>query len=253
MRESITRSLFALLYDRIGAVLAGSAIRSLPWLGLALLFTFLPPDRIGPEAMLGLLGIATLAAIAIAPLLTGEVYARAAAITRSGEAPRGGRRYPLLLAWSAIQFALAYLLLIDLAMLRAPAPPGGRFVLMLAAGLAFWFWLLARLWSFYFIPLLVARGEPLGPTLRLTARLFLGNPREMLSHMLQRQLLALLLCISGLGLIFGLGGMVPIQSCLATRIALRPLGLDLAPADGPQTNDPLPEGPGLRKLWRPWT
>jgi hypothetical protein len=252
VRESITRSFFALLYDHIGFLALWSWLRSLPWLALALLFSFLPTERLGTTALLNILSSAALIAILVGPALTGEVYRRAAALSRGDSMPDGRRRYRLLLAWSLIQFALAYLLLLNVTLLRSDEPSAGRFPLMLAAGVSFWLWLVARLWSLYFIPLLVARGEALRPTLGLTLRLFLASPRRLFAHALQRQLFGLLLCVSGLGLIFGLGALLPLQACLAARIALRPLGLDLAPAEGPQSNLPLPEGPGLRKLWRPW-
>ena len=252
MPESITRSFFALVYERVGSLALWSLLRALPWLLLALAISFWPIDPREPSQHFRVLTCAVLLAVAVAPWLTGEIYLRAAALARGGEAPRASRRYPILLCWSLIQFALAYLLALNAVMLRAGDTGVGRFPLMLAIGVAFWLWLLARIWSVYFIPLLVARGEALGPTLRLTLRLLLASPRSLFAQVLMRQALGFLLLISGLGLLFGIGALLPLQACLATRIALRPLGLELSAASGPQENLPLPEGPGLGKLWRPW-
>jgi hypothetical protein len=61
----------------------------------------------------------------------------------------------------------------------------------------------------------------------------------------------LLLAVSGVGLLAGLGGLLPLQAALTLREALRPQGLDLAPPGHASENRPL-ELTSPRRLWQPW-
>ena len=127
------------------------------------------------------------------------------------------------------------------------------FPMLLALGAGLWLWILARFWSFCWLPLQSSRGRGAREAAQVALLLVLTDPRRLLSHFLLRQTLALLMLISGLGLFLGLGGLLPLQSALVLRESLRPHGLDLTGPNEAQRNEPLELPDRLPRLWRPWS
>ncbi len=256
MSESVLRSFFHLAYEHLGLLLLVSVLRALPWLLPALLVTFLSPDAIGPRPYAWLIGATILAAVLLAPYLSGGAQHLGASIAR-GAAPRWraglGRRYGILLAWNLVQLLLLAVLLQNLALYLRGSGELHGFALLLSLGAGFWLWALARLWSFHFLPLLIARNDSLRESARLTLLLVLRRPGRVLADFAQRQLLGLLLVLSGLGIFLGLGALPALHAALSARVALRPLGHELAPPGESQENRPLEFAANLRKLWRPWS
>jgi len=251
---SLARSLFTVGYERLGPLALLSLLRALPWLLLALVLTFVPAARLAPGGWLLLSGALVLCVVLMAPWLGGAAHCYAAALAR-GESPSlgpllrsPGLNYLPLLGWTLVQALLALLLLPAL-VASGPGERGWLGWLGLAGGL--WLWALSRLWGFVFLPLLAARGREPRETARLALLLLLERPGALLAAFAGRQLLLLLLALSGLGLIVGLGGWLPLQAALAVRERLRHHGLDLVPAGTPETNRPL-DLPSFAQLWRPW-
>lgn len=254
MGPSLVRSLFTLGYERLGALALLSLLRALPWLLLALLLTFVPADSLAPDGWLLLGGGLVLLIVLTAPWLGGAAQRYSAALAR-GEAPAlmpllrsGGPNYGALLGWTLLQALLAMLLL-SLLLASELRSRGLLGWLGLASGL--WLWALSRLWGFVFLPLLAVRAQEPRQTARLALLLLLERPGALLRAFAGRQLLGILLALSGVGLVAGLGGLLPLQAALAVRDGLRPHGLDLAPPGTPKANQPL-DLPTFAQLWRPW-
>jgi len=258
LRESVTRSFFTLAYEHLGTLVLLGALRVLPWLLLALALTFLPPGLLPRPAWLGLLAGLALLALAVGPWLTGGVYHLAARLAL-GESPgwRGarsgfGRRYGALLAWELFQALLAVVLAHHLlAALRGPGP-GPDFADRLALAAGAWILISARAWGFSFLPLLAARGLGLRETARETLILILGEPRHALGQFAVRQAVVLLLVLSGVGIVAGLGSLPALHACLSVRAALRRRGRDLVPPGQAPPAGGLPRAEGWRSFWRPW-
>lgn len=254
MGPSLARSLFTLGYERLGALALLSLLRALPWLLLGMALTYLPAGSLAPGGWLLLIGALVLLIVLAEPWLGGAAQRFAAALAR-GESPElgallrsAGPNYGAVLGWTLLQALLALLLLF---LLLAPAP-GERGLLGwlgLAGGL--WLWTLSRLWGFVFLPLLAVRAREPRQTARLALLLLLVRPGALLGAFTGRQLLGILLALSGLGLVAGLGGLMPLHAALALREGLRPHGLELAPPGTPETNQPL-NLPTAGQLWRPW-
>lgn len=229
-------------------------LRALPWLLLVAVLTFVPVGRLARDGWLLIGGALVLVIVLTAPWLGGAAQRYSAALAR-GETPSligllrsAGPNYIPLLGWTLLQALLVLLLLL---LILAP-PPGERGLLGwlgLAGGL--WLWALSRLWGFVFLPLLAVRGREPRQTARLALLLLLEHPGALLAGFVGRQLLGASLALSGLGLIAGLGGILPLQAALVIRERLRPHGLDLAPPGAPESNHPL-DLPTLGQLWRPW-
>ncbi|MBN2171346.1 MAG: hypothetical protein JW819_08505 [Candidatus Krumholzibacteriota bacterium] len=258
MRESVRRSFFTLAYEHLGTLALFGFLRALPWLLFVLVLTFLPPDLLPRAAWLGLLAGLALLALAAGPWLTGGVYHLATRLAR-GESPAWrdarpgfGRRYGVLLAWELLQALLALVLAHNLLLaLRGPVPdPGFGDRLALAAGV--WIWISIRAWGFSFLPLLAGRGLDLRETARETLLLILGEPRHALGQFAVRQMLLLLLVLSGVGIVAGLGSLPALHACLGVRAALRRRGLDLVPPGQAPPTGGLPRDEGWRGFWRPW-
>jgi len=254
LAPSLARSLFTLGYERLGALVLLSLLRALPWLLLGLTLTYLPVGSVPPGGWLLLCGALVLLIVLVEPWLGGAAQRFAAALARGGSPGlaallRGvGPSYGTLLGWTLLQALLALLLLV---LLLAPEP-GERGRLGgfgLASGL--WLWVLSRLWGFVYVPLVAVREQRPRQAARLALLLLLERPGPLLGAFLGRQLLGILLALSGLGLVAGLGGLLPLQAALALRDALRPHGLELAPAGSPEANQPL-DLPTIGQLWRPW-
>ena len=255
MPESLLRSFFGLFYEELGSLLIGAVLRALPWALAIGLFFALPAGgtsltRIWVPAGLGL------AAFLVAPYLAGGIYLHCAALARDaapGAWRQGmGRRYRPLLAWGLIQALLGAAIAWNLGHFLTLGPQARGFAEYLALGAGFWLWVLARLFSFRFLPCLLVLDRPLPETLRLTLLTLLSRPGQTLAHFLQRQLVALVLALTGVGLIFGAASLLPLHACLCARLALRAEGLDLSPPGEEQPEIPLPSGQGIRSLWRPW-
>ena len=257
MRASLLRSFFLLAYDRVGALLVLATLRATPLLLLALFVTFVPVDGTPPGIFWGGAVALLLAALLLAP------WSHGLALRFAGELVRGGdpslrvlaadrRGYAPLLAWALGELLLALLLLpVVLRMLEPEGDPrqlGDWLALM--GGL--WLWVLSRVWGFVFLPLLLLRERGAAHAARLSLWLLLGSPRRLLPAWLGRQLLGLLLAVSGLGLLVGLGGLLPLHACYWLREALRPLGLELGPPGVGEANRPLEPVSSLRRVWRPW-
>lgn len=258
LRESVRRSFFTLAYEHLGTLALFGFLRALPWLLFVLVLTFLPPDLLPRAAWLGLLAGLALLALAAGPWLTGGVYHLATRLAR-GESPAWrdarpgfGRRYGVLLAWELLQALLALVLAHNLLLaLRGPVPdPGFGDRLALAAGV--WIWISIRAWGFSFLPLLAGRGLDLRETARETLLLILGEPRHALGQFAVRQMLLLLLVLSGVGIVAGLGSLPALHACLGVRAALRRRGLDLVPPGQAPPTGGLPRDEGWRGFWRPW-
>lgn len=248
------RSFFLLAFEHLGPLALLSMLRALPWILLAAVITFLPAASLAPALWVLLSGLLVLAGLLSAPWLGGATQRFAAALAR-GEQPSlreqlatPAPHYRPLLVWALLQALLALLLL------QALLPwPGGEHGLLAWLGLAAggWLWLLARLWGYVFLPLLAVRQRNLRATARLALLLWLGRPGILLPGFAVRQGVACLLALSGVGLLAGLGGLLPLQAALTVREALRPQGLDLAPPGHASENRPL-ELPSPRRLWQPW-
>jgi len=248
------RSFFLLAFEHLGPLALLSVLRALPWLVLAAVLTFLPAASLAPALWLLLTGLLVLGGLLCAPWLGGAAQRYAAALAR-GESPslRAQLRAPAphfrpLLGWALLQALLALLLL----QVLLPWPVAGRGLvawLGLAAGC--WLWALSRLWGYVFLPLLAVRQRDWGPTARLALLLLLKQPGILLPGFAARQGFALLLALSGVGLLAGLGGLLPLQAALTLREALRPQGLDLVPPGASEVNRPL-DLPSPRRLWQPW-
>lgn len=258
MRESVLRSFFTLAYEHLGPLVLLGCLRALPWLLLALALTFLPPDLLPRAAWLGGLAGLALLALAAAPWLTGGAFHLAAALAR-GESPgwrgarRGfGRRYATLLAWTLLQALVGLALLHGLLAALRGTGPGPAFAERLALAAGLWIWISLRAWGFVFLPLLIGRGLGLRDTARETLILLLGEPRHALGPFAARQALLLVLALSGVGIVAGLGSFPALHACLAARAALRRRGLDLVPPGQAPPPSGLPRAEGWRRFWRPW-
>jgi hypothetical protein len=248
------RSFFLLAFEHLGPLALLSMLRALPWILLAAVITFVPAASLAPALWVLLCGLLVLAGLLSAPWLGGAAQRFAAALAR-GEQPSlreqlatPAPHYRPLLVWALLQALLALLLL------QALLPwPGSEHGLLAWLGLATgsWLWLLARLWGYVFLPLLAVRQRDLRATARLALLLWLGRPGILLPGFAVRQGVGLLLAVSGVGLLAGLGGLLPLQAALTVREALRPQGLDLAPPGHASENRPL-ELPSPRRLWQPW-
>jgi hypothetical protein len=257
MRPSLLRSFFLLAYERIGAILVLSTLRAAPWLLLVLFVTFVPLGQTPSVLFWGGAGALLLLALVAAPWSHALALRFAGALARGAESSLRAlvadrRHYAPLLAWTLGELLLALLLLPVL--LRVLEPDAGPRPLgdWLAFSGGLWLWVLSRVWGFVFLPLLVLRERGAAHAARLALWLLLGSPRRLLPAFLGRQLLALLLAISGLGLLLGLGGLLPLHACFWLREALRPLGLELGPPGAGEANRPLDPVSSLRRVWRPW-
>jgi hypothetical protein len=206
-----------------------------PWLIPLLLITYVPAGRLGAGGPSLLVGLAALAGLAVSPLLSAGAYTQAAAAARGDSSARrealraGARSYLPLLGWDLLQWLLGLAAAsAALALWRAPADER-EFAGMLAVAAGAWGWGLARLWGFYFVPLLVVRGQGARGAARLATLLIVDRPGRALLLFAARQLLLAALALSGLGLLFAAGGGAPLQACLAVREGLRRRGLELAP------------------------
>lgn len=258
MRDTVARGFFVLAYEHIGRLALLSFLRAAPWLALALTLSFLPLDPDSARRTLTITAGLTLLAIGLAPWTGGAAHLAAARLAR-GEAAAfracfvdAGRSYPQLLGWTLAQGALGLLALHNLYSYFALAPDARGFMMLLALGAGFWLWILARFWNFVALPLHLARRRGARETTRLGLLLILSAPGPLIRHFLFRQALALLMLITGLGLLLGLGGLLPLQAALTLRESLRPQGLDLVPAGESERNLPLELPEDLRRFWRPW-
>jgi hypothetical protein len=248
------RSFFLLAFEHCGPLALLSLLRALPWLLLLAILTWLPAASLAPVLWVLLSGLLVLAGLLCAPWLSGAAQRFAAALAR-GESislrkalARPGPHYRPLLMWTLLQALLALLLLQVL--LAWPAAGHGLLAwLGLAAGL--WLWALSRLWGYVFLPLLAVRQRELRATARLALLLLLERPGLLLPGFAVRQGMALVLAVSGIGLVAGMGGLLPLQAALTLRVALRPHGMDLVPPGQPEVNRPL-DLPSPRRLWQPW-
>ena len=254
MGDSSARSFFLLAFEHLGPLALLSLLRALPWIALAAVLTFLPAASLAPALWVVVAGLLVLVGLLCAPWLGGAAHRFAAALARGepgslrAELTTPGRHYRPLLAWALLQALLALLLL----QVLLPWPVAGHGLLAwlgLAAGL--WLWALSRLWGFVFLPLLAVRQRELRSTAGLALLLLLERPGILLPGFAVRQGIAALLGVSGVGLLAGLGGLLPLQAALTLREALRPHGLDLVPPGQPEENRPL-ELPSPRGLWQPW-
>ena len=259
MRGYVARGFFVLAYEHLGRLILLSLARSLPWLLLALLVTFLPPDAATPIVFFGSAGGLLLLALILAPLSAGAAHLAAAALAR-GEEPSlracvrsAGRGYLTRLGWTLAQAVLGFLVLYNTWTYFALESADRSFLMLIALGAGFWLWILARFWGFCWLPLQTARARGPREASQLALLLVLTDPRRLLTHFLFRQALGLLMLISGLGLFLGLGGLLPLQSALVLRESLRPHDLDLTEPGEPQRNEPLELPESLPRLWRPWS
>jgi len=259
MRGYVARGFFVLAYEHLGPLVLVSMARSLPWLALALLITFLPLDGTPAATILFSTGGLLLLALLLAPFSSGAAHRLSARMAR-GEEPElracfrsAGQGYLPRLGWTLGQAVLAFLALYNTWTYFGMESSQRSFPMLLALGAGLWLWILARFWSFCWLPLQSSRGRGAREAAQVALLLVLTDPRRLLSHFLLRQTLALLMLISGLGLFLGLGGLLPLQSALVLRESLRPHGLDLTGPNEAQRNEPLELPDRLPRLWRPWS
>jgi len=242
----------------MGILMLRAGLRALPWFALALFLTYAPPAALGQGRLALLAGALLLLALGLAPLLDesshrlGARLARGEAVTwREALATRGRRYFPLL-ALNGLQLLLL-LLLLRAYFLATGSSEGGRdFLAWLLLAACAWLLILLRLWSWLFIPLLIGRETSLRQAGRLSATFLMLEPGPSLLRFGQRQLLILLLGLSGLGLLLGLSSLPALHSCLVARGLLLRHGLDLSPSSLASVDAALPPSGSLRQLLRPW-
>ncbi|MCP4544901.1 MAG: hypothetical protein GY835_00385 [bacterium] len=254
MRESSTRQFLGLAYEKINILLLWGIIRCLPWLIPILLFTFLPHARFSTENYALILGSVCLLSILIEPALSGAAYHLADNLVRRDSPDRSiftgfGRYYLPLLAGAILQLFLAVFIIHNIYLMLGPQKVAFHFVDLFALGSCSWLLLMLRIWHFYFLPLLFRQESPLGDTARLTVILLLEKPGRTIRHFALRQLIGLLLILSGLGPFLALGSFLPLHACLSVRIALKP-HLPEEEYDSDEESSSKPKS--FKQLLRPW-
>ena len=170
----------------------------------------MPDDSVGGSYGLGALGFLVLA-LFTDPFLSGVAMSLSSRIVENQPtSPRElvsglGLRYRALLAWTWFQALVALLGLYNLMQILSPSSSVPEFFAFLAAALSFWAWLLLRAMNVHLPYLLVEETVPLRKALQQAFLTVISRPGQSMSHMVFRFGLSLLLLISGVGIVLGLG------------------------------------------------
>ncbi len=211
MRSFASNDFFRILYAHLGGLIAAGVLRSLAWLPLIFWISWAAPEgSVAGSYGLGALGFLVLALFAD-PFLAGGALGLSARILE-GEAasPRDavaglGLRYRALLSWTWIQTLLGLIGLYNLLQAFSPASAVPEFLAFLAAALSLWAWMVMRAMNIHLPRLLIMEELPLKEALSRAFLRVVAQPGRSLGQLVFRLGLALLLLVSGIGVILGLG------------------------------------------------
>lgn len=220
MRSLASNDFFRKLYAHLGGLITAGALRSLAWLPLlAWLGRGTPEGSTAGSYVLGALGFLLLA-LSADPFLAGGVMGLAERVaagrpTSPRDALAGlGRRYRALLAWTWIQALVALSGSFNLLQLLAPESPVPGFLGLFSTALSLWVWLALRAMNIHLPRLLLAGHLPLRGALLEALLTAMRRPGRSLGQLTFRFGLGLLLAMSGVGLILGLGSFAVLHGFL---------------------------------------
>lgn len=211
MRSLASNDFFRVLYAHLGGLITAGVLRSLAWLPLLLWISWASPEgSVAGSYGFGALGFLVLALFAD-PFLAGAALGLSARILREEAAsPRDalaglGLRYRALLLWTWIQALLALVGLYNLLQVISPASPVPEFLAFLSSALSLWAWMVLRAMNIHLPRLLIVEDLPLKVAISRAFLRVVAQPGRSLGQLIFRLGLVLLLLLSGIGVILGLG------------------------------------------------
>ncbi len=211
MRSLASSDFFRILYTHLGGLITAGVLRSLAWLPLIFWITWASPEgSVAGSYGLGALGFLALALLGDPFLAGGANGLSLRIIRREPASPRDalaglGSRYPAMLAWTWIQAVFALLALYNLLQVLSPESLVPEFLALLATALSLWAWMILRAMNIHLPRLLIDEELPLKQGLMQSFLIVLSQPMRSFGQLTFRLGLVLLMILSGVGVVLGLG------------------------------------------------
>ncbi len=211
MRSLASSDFFRILYTHLGGLITAGILRSLAWLPFIFWITWASPEgSVAGSYGLGALGFLVLALFGDPFFAGGAMGISLRIIRREPASPRDalaglGSRYRALLAWTWIQALFALTATYNLLQVLSPESLVPDFLALLATALSIWAWMVLRAMNIHLPRLLIDEDLHLKQGLMQSFLLVLAQPIRSLGQLIFRLGVVLLLIISGVGVLLGLG------------------------------------------------
>ena len=211
MRSLASSDFFRILYTHLGGLITAGVLRSLAWLPLVFWITWASPEgSVAGSYGLGALGFLALALFGDPFLAGGAMGLSLRIIRREAASPRDalaglGSRYPALLAWTWIQSLFALIALYNLLQVLSPESKVPEFLALLATALSLWALMVLRAMNIHLPRFLLEHELHLKQGLIQSFLIVLSHPMRSFGQLVFRLGWVLLLMLSGVGVLLGLG------------------------------------------------